>query len=438
MKKHNILLILTILYINLIPFRGGSFSQISGDGLQCGTAKVNITPPVGTWLAGFGSRKTPSDGILDDLYAKMLVLSDGKTKIAMVTADLLWFPADVTKNIRTLIEEKIGIPSENVFLSASHTHYGPLMREYKVGPFSRFKADYAYLCELEEKIAGAVSAANMKMTGITIGTAKGRIPELIYNRRPTKNDSLIMLWNMSNAEPEFKYGPTDPEVGIIRIDNTQGNSVATLINYACHPVIGGDSMPSMQNPVSADYVGYTAKVIETFRGGICMFTLGTAGNMNPVYRGENGREKTGYALGGEVLKQIQFAKKQSFGRLKTVRKIITIPLKEQMHENRIIDFGTEAEEITAEVQGIAIGDIILIGLPGEVLVEIGLALKEKSNHDNLFVVSLANDAIGYICLKEAYKYGGYEPGSGSNLAEGGGELIMNTALDIIRELKSDR
>jgi hypothetical protein len=71
-----------------------------------------------------------------------------------------------------------------------------------------------------------------------------------------------------------------------------------------------------------------------------------------------------------------------------------------------------------------------------VLVEIGLDIKRKAGIENLFIISLSNDACGYICHKQAYKEGGYEPGDGTNLAEGAGEIIIKQALDILEQIKN--
>ena len=88
-----------------------------------------------------------------------------------------------------------------------------------------------------------------------------------------------------------------------------------------------------------------------------------------------------------------------------------------------------------EIQVLKIGDIYILGLPGEVLVEIGLEIKKRAGLENLFVISLSNDAIGYVCHSEAYDEGGYEPTSGTNLAKGAGEIIIEEALNIINEIR---
>lgn len=78
----------TILLLSVILLSAHIFCPADQAALKAGFAKVDITPPSGVWLSGYASRKKPSDGISDELYAKSLVLDDGQNKIAIVSADL--------------------------------------------------------------------------------------------------------------------------------------------------------------------------------------------------------------------------------------------------------------------------------------------------------------------------------------------------------------
>ena len=120
--------------------------------------------------------------------------------------------------------------------------------------------------------------------------------------------------------------------------------------------------------------------------------------------------------------------------LSAARKSITFPIKKDLAPDRIMDVDKGKTSLTTEMQAIRIGDIHLLGLPGEVLLEVGIEIKEKSGIENLFIISLANDACGYVCHREAYKEGGYEPGRGTNLAEGAGEIMVEEALDLLTKV----
>jgi len=158
-----------------VPAASLSRSKTAGT-LRAGCSKVNITPPLGLLL--IGSKGKPSDDIIDELYAKALVLNDGSTTIAIVSADLLYTPLEeITNPIRDIIEEKIGIPGRYVFICATHTHSGPeVFTKSKLGPEKRIpasKIDQFYLQTLIRTIAGSVLTAPKNMQEVKIGSAKG-------------------------------------------------------------------------------------------------------------------------------------------------------------------------------------------------------------------------------------------------------------------------
>ncbi|MGH2354564.1 MAG: hypothetical protein ACRDJN_23395, partial [Chloroflexota bacterium] len=85
-----------------------------------------------------------------------------------------------------------------------------------------------------------------------------------------------------------------------------------------------------------------------------------------------------------------------------------------------------------EVQALAVGDdLAIVGLPGEVFVELGLDLRRRSPFAHTLVLGLANEAIGYVPTRRAYDEGGYEPTS-SRLQPGSGEQLVDEALAVLK------
>jgi hypothetical protein len=406
--------------------------------LKAGFAKVDITPPAGVWLSGYAARKKPSEGISDQLYAKAIVLDDGQNKIAIVSADLLWFPLEITTDIRGTVKKKIGIPESNVLVCATHTHFGPkidkIRKDWPDTPAS--KVDKSYVKKLTQRVAESIITAAKNTKPAKLGAVKGDISEIVYNRRTKRPDGKVaMTFRLPPADPNLAFGPIDPEVGILRVEDTGGVFMGTIVNYACHPVCGATDNEEFYS-ISADYPGYTAQVVEQMEGGICLFALGTSGNMNPVrIQGENHRSRIGKALGGEVLRRLQFISTSDDIALKAMKKQIILPIKKDLPPERITDPNKPEEILATEIQVLRIGDIYILGLPGEVLVEVGLEIKKKADIKNLFIISLSNDACGYVCLSPAYDEGGYEPGWGTNLSKGVGEIIIKEALNLIGRIK---
>ena len=247
MKRNFFLKIILLLFVILLS--GRIFCPACQAALKAGCAKVNITPPVGVWLSGYSSRNKPSDGIVDELYAKALVLDDGQNKIAIVSADLLWVPLEITVEIRGIVKNKIGIPESNVLICATHTHFGPkidkIRKDWPDTPIS--EVDKSYVQTLTKKIAGSIFTAAKKTKPVKLGVVKGEISEIVYNRRTKKPDGTVaMTFRLPPADPNLAFGPIDSEVGILRVEDTNGVLVGTIVNYACHPVCGAtDNLESV-------------------------------------------------------------------------------------------------------------------------------------------------------------------------------------------------
>jgi len=437
MKTHPSLKTILLLFVILLT--EGIFCPACRAALKAGCARVDITPPVGVWLSGYGSRNKPSEGISDKLYAKAVVLDDGQNKMAIVSTDLLWVPLETTNEVRGIVKKKIGIPETNVLICATHTHFGPkvekIRKDWPDTPAS--KVDKSYIQKLTKKIIESIMTAAKNTRPVKLGAVKGEISEIVYNRRTKKPDGKVsMTFRLPPTDPNLVFGPTDPQVAILRIEDFSRTLVGTIVNYACHPVCGATDNQEFYS-ISADYPGYTMRVVEEMEGGICLFALGTAGNMNPVrFEGENHRSRIGKALGGEVLRRLQLVSTSGDISLKAMKKQVILPVKKDLPPERLQDPNKPEELLATEIQVLRIGDIYILGLPGEVLVEIGLEIKKKAGIENLFIISLSNDACGYVCHSHAYDEGGYEPGWGTNLAKGAGEIIIKEALDLIKKIQT--
>ncbi|MBW7997141.1 MAG: hypothetical protein FVQ81_11345 [Candidatus Glassbacteria bacterium] len=406
-------------------------AEMKQSGLRAGRARVDITPEAGCWLSGWASRTKPADGMEDPLYARALVLESGDIKVALLATDLIGVPGDVVARVRGRVRESCGIAPDCLMITATHTHFGPAVREYEFDG----GGNPDYVRKLEVALAECVERASTGTQPARLGADSGSLPEQIYNRRPLDSDGkAVMTWRLPPNSSGLIFGPVDPEVGVVRVEDLDSNLLGSVVNYACHPVAGGSYDPWFYH-ISADYPGISSGIVESGEGGVCLFTLGTSGNINPRERGRLCRGRVGRALGGESLRVLQRIETSEKAALAATSRQVTLSLKREHDKDANHRPPPGQSAITVEVQGIRLGDCILIGLPGEVLVELGLEIKRRSGVDKLFVVSLANDTIGYICHRESYEEGGYEPGRGSQLAPGTGELVVATALEVAGELQ---
>jgi hypothetical protein len=173
--------------------------------------------------------------------------------------------------------------------------------------------------------------------------------------------------------------------------------------------------------ISADYPGDAMKAVERELGGSCLFTLGCAGNIVPIEREGMSKNKIGMSLAAEVIKTWQWLDLTDSMEVLARSKRIELPLKKT---------GDERWSREVEIQVLKVGNSAFVGLPGEIFVEIGTAIKKQSDLDHLFPVSLANGSYGYIPIEIAYDQGGYESNS-SSFAKGSGEILTSAALELV-------
>jgi len=405
--------------------------------LKAGIAKVNITPPVGIDLIGFWGRKNPSRGIHDDLYSRALVLDDGEKEIALITADLLAVSSNFVASLREMVKERTGIAEKNILFATTHTHSGPSTDVPREDP----PPDQAWLSILKRKIAGAAYLAWKSKREAELGFGQSYLEGLSVNRRERTSEGKIILG--SNLEGEVDY-----TLGVIGIKDTSGNPMGALMNYACHPVVlGYDNLL-----ISADYPGYATEMLERIKGErfIAMFTNGATGDINPreALKGFEEARQMGQIIGAESFKVLERMSFTSDIKLDIESKFLELPLSplptleiaERTVEERreelnkleeekadklaqklawyklnwaeqvleLVRSGKRMVKVPFEVQVIALGDTMLVALPGEAFVKLGLEIKEELEQYPTLLIGYANGCIGYIPSPEAYEQGGYE------------------------------
>ncbi len=382
--------------------------------LKAGTAKVEITGPKGSTMYGYGARGTNvSTGVHDSLYARVLALSDGRIKLAIVTLDLGAFYARNTARVLAALPE--GTNLDNLLLIASHSHSTPTN-------YDNFPSEGdPWIKHVEKKIADAIVAALDNLQPARIGAGKGEVREG-FNRRVVKaNGEVFMMWR---NEERLPTAPLDYELGVISVQGEQG-PIATLVNFACHPVVlGPDNLQ-----YSADYPGALANHVRENIGGQIMFLPGAQGDINPfedkqpIDQGAFEQvERLGTVIGEEVVRVAEritdfddqpeiFTRKEH------------IPLADRKDINR------EKVAFQAEVNSVLVGkEIAIATFPGEFFVEHGLSLKSRSPIKHTFFVGYTNDALAYFPTIQATTEGGYGAAARTQVEVGAGERLVNRAL----------
>src|SRR5713101_4566639 len=248
------------------------------DDLRAGAAKVDITPPIGFPMWGYGARHDAgSVGVLDLLQARALVLAVGSEKIALVSLDLGRAPTrQSTQAIRTKVKAAAGI--EHLFLVGSHTHHGPVI-ELDDWPSSK----NSYVRDLEQKLAGIIIEADKNLRPAKLGIASKEVP---YNR---------------NRHSKLAEKPVDREFLVLRVEGMDGQLIAHAVNFAAHPTM----REARDLRFSADYPGPLAALVEKETGAPCLFLQGAAGDLSPNPGVDTGPDRFGRRLGQEALEMLK-------------------------------------------------------------------------------------------------------------------------------------
>ena len=387
--------------------------------LLAGTAKINITP------------KT-TEPLHDSVYARSLVLDVNGKRLAFVSVDLAIFISD---RIERTCKEKYGL--EKVLLSSSHTHSEPQEKGKMAFQRNPFVAFY------EDQIIKAVGMAAGHRFEARIAAGQSTFPQLGFNRLIVREnghakESWVGDAHYKPENPErIPFGPVDPELGVIKIEDLHGNTRAIVMNYAMHADI-----VCFNYAISADYPGVASrKVEEAFGNKInCLFIQGGGGNIeslqiSPRRSGPNDTVKTNYApmertgelLAWEVIKLAKSINPPPGDQ--TDMKFMTDSLHFTGRYDKTIGYNVNLLTIILN------NKIAIAVCPGELFVQFQLDWKKKmelaSSTGFLFGYSWSGGHWpGYIADVRSAALGGYGADESGRLIEvGAGETIMTRHLE---------
>lgn len=281
-----------------------SLRAAAGGELRAGVAKVDIT-------------NLEAGPVSDRLYAKALAISDGETTTVIATVDAVaigeigYIKNDYLPNVRAQCQQELGLQPHNILINASHCH--------------------GIVCtDVEQRTVEAVRQAVREMVPVLVGVGTGHEDRVMENRRlKLKNGREADVRHAYSLPPDEEVaavGPVDPEIGILRLDRTDGRTLAILYNFACHPIQG---VPSGGN--TADMTGFASQVVEDAFGDgtIALFVQGCAGDINPVrYKdvaNPRDAEPLGNMLGLSVMKAAKATRCSPVERLQIINETLALP-----------------------------------------------------------------------------------------------------------------
>ena len=450
--------------------------------LQAGAAAVDVTPrefPV-NMPGGFSANF--AEGAHDPLYSRALVLDDGTTTLALVVVDNLGIAREMGDEAKALAAERTGIPAERILLAATHTHSAPA-----ANVTGGSEPAVAYRTVLLEGIVESIVQAQQTLRPAAVGHGAHPLPEEVFNRRwflkPGKMqpnpfgemDQVRMNPGTSPAVLDRPAGPTDPDVTILSVrDATSRRPLALFANYTLHYV---GATP--RGLVSADYFGEFARLMPSrLRAGedfVAMMSNGASGDINnipflvtrpPREPFEQIRIVARKAADAAWFAHRDIESHRADARLGMLQREVTLPMRRpteaqiewakgvlavtgeeeraklprlaEAYARRTLNLAEADETLGVLVQAVRIGDLAVCALPFEVLVEIGLDLKQRSPFPRTMVIGIANGYHGYLPTPEQHKLGGYETWMGTcRVAEDSSVILTDNLLEMLTELAKE-
>ena len=425
------------------------------ENLLVGVAEIEITPPVGTKLAGSLAPRT-SVGVDNPLCAKALVLESEGVRLAYVALDLVSFERGYGGDRAVaLASAATGIPEDHICYSCSHTHTGPYTRKRQVD-----LVDTAWMEALPERIAEAVRQADATKVPARLSRCRAFEMRTHQNRRIRFKDGRhINAWLLGNhvngdLQSVGTAGPVDPEVGMLAFDTLDGQLLGVLYHFTLHA--NSDFGPKF----SADYPGIVSQRLREAFGDsvVALFMPGCCGDVNPTYARDH--VTTGNLLAAQMVPALQ-KRVPTEGpiRLGARKRTVDVPLRdlELDQEERLekCGWGKASDEyfrkahaalreegitqVETVVQAFHIGDTGFVTLPGEVFVDWQIKMKETSPFPWTYPVELSNDSLGYLITRDAWEGGGYEAliSRGTFIDVAGVELMVDRVTEMLRQLHRD-
>jgi len=425
--------------------------------IRVGTAEVDITPPhlgfdVG-WLAG-GHLPRKAQGVRDPLLCKAIVFDSDRGRCAFVVCDLLVLAAKTVDESLRRAAAKTPLKPDEIMLVATHTHSGP----YTAPVFGADDGhtDERYVAALPERIAQNIEAAWNGRRPARLSHASACVTRGVHYRRVRlKGGGQINTWLAGRkplkAQMLGAAGPADYELGAIFAEDDAGKPMAALYDFTLHANARG----GVQH--SADYPAVVQACLREKLGSpiASVFLPGACGNINPTASPDDIGRILADSLAGMLASPERRPLKPPIASRKTP---ITVPLRDLANAHKeyrrtCVEWGhggsTEvyereynflvaegAKDLTTPLQAVRIGDVGFGSVPGELFVEYGLKLKERSPFPFTYAVELANDYVGYLITQEAYEQGGYEACTlrSSKVTPAGARQMVDKVLEMLTGL----
>jgi len=405
---------ISVFLMACLQFAGAAY----GETFRASAVKVDITPSSPQWLEGYKARK--SDGVRDQLYHRIAALDDGKTTVYFISTETCLLSPGYVDKVKKDIQQQLGIPPRSIWWMATHTHSAP-----EIGPpgvvaafmperynqASTGESNPEYTDFQEAKLIEGLRQARQQLQPARLAFGLGFSTANIDRRAMDDHGNMTIGLN-----PD---GPTDRQIGLIRLETLDGKLIALLANYPIHgTVLGEDNLK-----ITGDCLGVVSQYVEQKLGAPMLFINGAEGNLAPIYsvypNPEDGHLDQFRVLVGDRILQANQRIGGATSDVVLAESEITIesPLRAPLKwPSSLGDYVRNAPGgvalVRIPVKFLEINhDAVLWGAPVELFCKIAIDVRNQSRFPFTFYFGLLNGWLGYLPTAEAVHQGGYEPGT---------------------------
>ena len=395
-----------------------------------GVSDVEVTPAVGSKLAGFAARTADSTGVYLPLRCIATAITDRARERTLLLISIEWLGFyDHTPTVRAMVGAATGIPADDILLCGTHTHCGPPIRKF-VDADCRTGIDEAYLAETLAKVVTVAHTALADQVPVQLSTSTGWCGLAHSRRRPDGQGGVTWAPTLE--------APHDHTVPLLAMRAADGKLKHILFGYTAHPTAAGAILE-----IGGDYAGFALRELETQLGCSGTFLLGCAGDQKPFVPNAAHDNFPPYPIpeiqnmGRQLAKAVTRELKQGHwnrveGALEIKRCVIGLETRVLARETyaawldsdnafsarwarenlAYLDAGQRPPTaMPFEIQTVCFGQsLAMVAMAGEMSVEYALrATKELGHHfTQIWPIGYANDIVGYVCSERQLPEGGYE------------------------------
>ncbi|MBE6629570.1 MAG: hypothetical protein E7624_01810 [Ruminococcaceae bacterium] len=437
--------------------------------IKAGFARVDVTPPLGTPIAGYFSVRL-AEGVLDPIELNAVAFGNEHESALLIAADFTGMTMARITPLRARIAAMTGVPAERILITSLHQHTSIYVGD-EIGDAEDYAMikDGAYLDFLDRKFCDVAKMALSDMSEARLLANEGATEKMIaFTRRYVMPDRTI------RTNPPSKYGvpvrrteAPDNTVRLLRFVR-EGKCEIDIVNFSTHPdVISG-------NLLSADWPGFVRRFVESDRPDVaCLCMVGCQGDSNHLdffkpkeerfpegmgyphsrYMGrmiadtvgallQDGTEHTGDTVFGGVKliynktntageeyydEAVQFIADYEAGEPKKTAHVTDIAY--AMRVRRLL---TAPIRRAVPVTVLGIGDVAFVGYGGEPFTHYGTAARAGAEDKTVLCACCANGYEGYLLTEQAFREGGYEAAT-SLYTPGLEKQCVDAALTMLKQ-----